>query len=46
MMLLAEAAHRVGDVCDEAAFQTTIAIVSVAKSRSFMQCMTLKPCRL
>jgi hypothetical protein len=33
-MLLAETAHRVGDVCDEVVFQTPITVVSVAKSYS------------
>ena len=33
-MLLAEAAHRVGDVCDEVVFQMPITVVSVAKSYS------------
>jgi hypothetical protein len=33
-MLLAEAVHRVGDVCDEVVFQTAITVVSVAKSYS------------
>jgi hypothetical protein len=33
-MLLAETAHRVGDVCDEVVFQTAITVVSVAKSYS------------